>query len=419
MNDLTPSYEPETGQVILDGPLAGPAGEAELVPVAGVDLAFDRADGHLIRAIVESDHASASALLVRLFGPQAPGVLRAAARSGGVRPGTLTPEPGLGTALSRLARLDAARATSPVPSGSPWWAAEAAVLAEQAGLHARALGEARLAVRSFDARVLSGGEVAVPDEAARVALAAAGIVADQGVGDDADEGAVRRLRHNIVVVRQAGRPRAPGLDVAAEVEGLAKDCVRLPGLLWVLDPGFVPGGVFLPGLSPHSDLRIRHDSGADCVLAQATLVPGADPAAAERCQVRLVDPVLRRILARARFTAGRAGAQAKLHLPFPLDELGQAWVEVVDRGDRPVRGPRVYRIRRALRWADAALRAERAPAGIAPRTDVADWVAFAATAWERCRRDWEAAGDSDRAAAVLTPRVPLPDAAYLAEVLGE
>jgi hypothetical protein len=408
MNDLTPSYEPETGQVIVDGRPAGPAGEAGLVPVAGVDLAFDRSDGCLIRASVESDDASVTTLLTRLFGPQAPAVLQDVAAQARVRPSALTPEPGLCTALSRLARLDAARATSPVPGSSPWWAAEAAVLAERAGMHPRALAEAHRAVRA-----LGGGPVAVPGEVARVALAAADIAADD------DEDAVLRLRESIIVASRPDQPRTLGLNVAAEVEGLAKDCVRLPGLQWALDPGLVPDGLFRPGLSPHSDLRIRHDSSGDCVTVQATLVPGADATAVGRCQARLVDPAVRRVLARAGFEQAGSRVKANLHLPFSLDELGETWVEVVGRGDRPVRSSRAHRIRRALRWADAALRAERAPAGIAPQSATADWAALAAAAWERCRRDWEAAGDPDRAAAVLTPRVPLPDASYLAEVLGE
>ena len=49
MNDLTPHYEPETGQVFLDGPPTGAAGEAPLVPAPGLDLAFDRANGRLSR----------------------------------------------------------------------------------------------------------------------------------------------------------------------------------------------------------------------------------------------------------------------------------------------------------------------------------------------------------------------------------
>jgi len=407
MNDLTPSYEPETGQVILDGPPAGPAGEAELMPVEGVDLAFDRAHGHLIRAIVDGDGASVTTLVTRLFGPQAPDRLRDVAERARAEPSPLTPQPRLCAALSRLARLDAARVTSSVPGSSPWWAAEAAVLAEQAGMRARARAEARRAVRGLD-----GGQVAVPHEAARMALAAADLVADEC------DGAVARLRQNIVV-SPAARPRGPGLDVAAEVEGLSKDCVRLPGLQWTLDLGLVPDGLFRPGLSPHSDLRICRDSGGNWVTVQATLAPGADPEAVARCQVRLVDPAVRRVLVRASLAQAGSTVQAKLQLPHPLDELSETWVEVVDRGDKPVPGTKVHRIRRALRWADAALRAERAPAGIAPGTVAADWVALAGAAWERCRRDWEAAGDPGRAAAVLAPQAPLPDAAYLAEILGE
>ena len=37
MSDLTPSYEPEAGQVILEGLPAGAGGEARLVPVAGLE----------------------------------------------------------------------------------------------------------------------------------------------------------------------------------------------------------------------------------------------------------------------------------------------------------------------------------------------------------------------------------------------
>ena len=52
----------------------------------------------------------------------------------------------------------------------------------------------------------------------------------------------------------------------------------------------------------------------------------------------------------------------------------------------PVRSAKGHRIRRALRWADAALRAERAPAGLAPHSAPEDWAALAAVAWEQCRR---------------------------------
>ncbi len=406
MNDLTPAYEAESGQVILEGRPAGPAGEAGLVPVAGVDLAFDRADGHLVRAVVDADDAPTPALLARLFGSRAAGLLRTSAAAPGRRP--FSPEPELAAALSRLARLDAARANSPVPVSSPWWAAEAAVLAEQAGMPARAAAEAGRAVQALDR-----GRLVLPAQAARTALAAADIAASQ------EPETARRVRENVVIGERARRPGLPGLDAAAEVERWEKDRVRLPGLHWVLDPRMAPGRLFRPGLSPHSDLLVWHDGGAGCLVVQPTPVRGAACAAARRCQVRLVDPDVRRILGLAHLEQAGTGVRAELRLSFPVDEFGEIWIEVLQGPPPPVSGRKAHLIRRALRWADAALRAERAPAGLAARSTAGDWAALAALAWEQCRHDWAAAGDPSRAAAVPGPTAPLPGPACLAEVLGE
>lgn len=406
-DDLTPTYEALAGQVILDGRPAGLAGEAVLVPVKGVELAFDLADGHLVRAIVADDHGPAAALLIRLFGPATLDMVRAATESAGRVAGKLAPEAKLSGALSRLARLDAARATSPVPASSPWWAVEAGVLAERAGLHDRALAEARRGIHA-----LVGGLVAVPPEAARVALAAADILPED------DRGAVDRLRNSILEVSDPCPPHGPGFDVAAEVKDLEKACPRLPGLHWVLDPGLAPVAPFRFGLSPRSDLLISHESSTGRLVVTAALAPGADRAAVGTWHARLVDPDRRRVLAIAGFGQARSQAQAEFRRPYPLDELNGYWVEVTDCGDRPVLGTRTHRARRALRWADAALRAERVPVGLAPGSASSDWAGLAAAAWDRCRRDWAAAGDSRRAAAGLTPRVPPPGPACLAEVLG-
>ena len=303
----------------------------------------------------------------------------------------LSPEPGITATLSSLARLDAARATSPIPPGSPWWAAEAAELAERAGLHARARTEAAIAGADPSGSRLAG----------------------------------------------------PMLDVAAEVASLEKDRVRLAGLQWMLDPDLVPGGLFRPGLSPYSDLVVCHDGATGRVIVEALLAPGADTDALSRCLARLVDPSVRRTLAQAVFTETPSGARAELRLPFPLDEVHESWIEVVQDKHWPVLSAKGHLTRRALRWADAALRAERAPAGLAPESTHDDWAALAAAAWERCRHDWEAAGDADRAylaavrqavldgkARTCVPQPPSPTAAeiarhapiegpgYLAEALG-
>ena len=442
MNDLEPSFELETGQVILEGLPAGVAGEATLAPVPGVNLAFDRADGHLSRVVVDTDPAGGeitfgeqvAALLSRLFGLE---VLAFASRSGEER--ALSPEPKLGLALSRLARLDAARVTSPVACHSPWWAAEAADLAERAGLPTRARTEARRAVCGL-AKALTTH--ALPDEAYRTALAVASIVAVD------DEEVASQLRESIAATRP-GIPRLPGrpgFDVAEEVKGLEEDQVQVPRLHWVLDPGVVPEGLFRPGLSPISDLSIRHKSGDGRIVVQAQLAPGAERCALDQCRARLVDPEVRRVLAQASFTRtkGQLGSQvrAELVLPFPLAEVNEPWVEVVAGESRPVRSARGHRIRRALRWADAGLRAERRPAGLAPESTGDDWAALATVVWERCRHDWESVGDEDKAflaacrLANIDHRTNLPKApsamaarlarlpqlegpSYLAELLGE
>jgi len=423
MTDLTPSIERETGQVILDGLSAGVAGEAPLIPVPGLDLAFDRADGRLVRVAVDLvdtagmdgpivDGTQAAAMLSKLFGAHAPTIINNPAGAP-----ALLPDPELTGMLSSLARLDAARATSPVPPGSPWWAAEAAELAERAGLPARARTEAHCALAKLLGQLDSKNKtIELPRAAARAALAVAALTA-------ADEpAAAARLRQAI-----GGLPKVPPplseFDVAAEAESLEKDRVRLGGLQWMLDPGLVPGGVFRPGLSPCSDLRVTHEGATGQVVVEAVLAPGTDCGQLGRCLARLVDPDVRRVLAQAAFTKTAPDrVRAELQLPFPLDELPEPWIEIVQDKLWPVRSVKGHRIRRALRWADAALRAERAPVGLAPHSAHEAWAALATTAWERCRRDWEAAGDDDRAGqAARRQTVPQPLAdgpAYLAEVLG-
>ena len=424
MNDLTPNVERETGQVILEGLPAGVAGEAPLIPVPGLDLAFDRADGRLCRVVFDTDGADGSisvgeqvaAMLIQLFGADAPSVISNPAGAH-----ALSPDPRLAVALSRLARLDAARATSPVPPSSPWWAAEAADLAEHAGLTARADTEAYRALAALPGQLDSIDTSVLPHQAVRAVLAVAALTAAH------DPTAATRLRE--AIGRRSGLPpgaSAPisGFDVAAEVESLEKDGVRLVGVQWMLDPGQVPEGLFRPGLSPYSDLTVRHERARGQVVVEAGLAPGADCGAVGRCLARLVDPDVRRVLAQATFTKiAEDRARAELRLPFSLDELPESWIDVVQDKLWPVRSGKGHRIRRALRWADAALRAERGPAGLAPHSAPEDWAALADAAWERCRRDWEGAGDADRASQAAARRLAAPHQncdgpAYLAEAIG-
>jgi hypothetical protein len=425
MNDLTPCFERETGQVILEGLSAGVAGEAPLIPVPGLDLAFDRADGHLCRMAVDTTGTDGSisvgeqmaAMLIQLFGAHAPSMVTNPAGAP-----AFSPDPELVCTLSSLARLDAARATSPVAPGSPWWAAEAAELAARAGLLARASAEAHYALAKLLGQLDSKYTTVLPEQAARATLTVVALVA-------ADEpAAAARLREAI-----GGRSGLPPVgprplsefDVAAEVESLEKDRLRLGGLQWMLDPDQVPEGLFRPGLSPYSDLSVGHKGADGQVVVEAVLTPGADCGALNRCLARLVDPDVRRVLAQAAFTKiAPDRVRAELQLPFPLDELPESWIEVVQDKLWPVRGAKARRIRRALRWADAALRAERAPAGLAPHSTHEDWTALVATAWDRCRHDWKGAGDADRAdqaarrQADVDRRPPTTGPSYVAETLG-
>ena len=216
---------------------------------------------------------------------------------------------------------------------------------------ADALAELPRQLENIDTSVL-------PEQAARAALAVAAItVADEPA-------AATRLREAIggrSGPRHAALSAIPEFDVAAELESLEKDRVRLVGLQWMLDPDLVPEGLFRTGLSPYSDLSVRHDGAEGKVVVEAVLAPDADCGALSRCLARLVDPEVRRILAQAAFRKTASDrVRAELQLPFPLDELPESWIEVVQDKLWLVRSAKGHRLRRALRWADAALRAERA-----------------------------------------------------------
>lgn len=456
MNDLTLTFERESGLVVLEGLPAGVAGEAPLVPVPDLNLAFDRADGRLCRALITTCESGGSTplseqvavMLARLFGAEAPGVVADAARSSSEtsqEARILSPRSGLAGTLSSLARLDAARATSPITPCSPWWAAEAAVLAERAGLTGRVRAEARRALVGILGELDRLDTAVLSEQAVHAAHRVAAINAAT------EPAAAGRLRETLgaVVGERSGRPRsrlvAPPpvtiLDVAAEVESLEKDLSQLIGLHWMLDPHWVPEGLFQAGLSPHSDLTVRSEDARARVTVEALVAPRTDCSALVGYQARLVDPSTRRILAQAGFTVAQSRVRAELQLESASDERSESWVEVGPDTPWPVRSAKVHRIRRALRWADAALRAERAPAALAPASLRGDWTALAAAAWERCCHDWAVAGDADHAylaarwqaaiapetcvppapsvtAAKIARQVPIDGPAYLAEILG-
>jgi len=352
-------------QITLRGRPTGAAGGATVAPRPGVELAFDRAGGWLSRVIVAArPHGGVMAAdketvtwIASVFGAATAETVRKVP-DGEIRCPPLRPRQETLSALSLLARLEAARVSSPVP-GSPLWVAEAADLATRAGL-------------PFPSLALSPPSVPVAS------------------------------------------PGNLGSTIPADVMRLLADGARRPCATAstrrpeaFLDLGFVPHEVFRPGLWPGLDLDVRvHGNGTPRIAVEAALLPGAMQRGLADCRVRLVDAGARRVLAVAALRAGSPSlAWAELPAPACLRGLarsGLAWVEVVGDRRRPVQGTRLRRMRRALRWADAALRAESRPNGLAPELTDEQWTGLASLAWDRCRANWEAAGDISRASLAAT-----------------
>src|SRR5258708_2227757 len=285
--ELLITSDDQTGQLILEGPPTGPAGGAILAAVPGLDLLFDQASGRLSRVIVDlappvgaavacgSHSRAAPQKLLRLFGASAASLMQIEGQS-------VSPDRALTEALSRLARFDAARATSPVSAASPLWAAEGAVLAVRAKLHGRARAEARAAVSGLAALVT---QEPLPGEI----LAAAMIVALLAQADEPEAAeAVRRgvghpfdgslsewlsvygsppglagVSRDPGLVRDAG-PGGPRLHPGPGHAGPPAEGSRqlrpappdIRGLRWGLDLTLLPAGLVLPGLTPDTDMIV-------------------------------------------------------------------------------------------------------------------------------------------------------------------
>ena len=233
------SVDWDAAQITLEGPPAGPGGGASLIPVPGVELVFDRAEGRLSQVVVEAGEPFGPvvpgepvlAYLGRLLGDRVAAALRQAPY-GTVPPVMPRPHPTVIAALSRLAGLESARRTTPVPC-SPLWTMEAADLARQG--------------------------------------------------------------------RCAFRSRPYGTAPSVRPRGRRPACRGRPGqqsLSGWLDPALVPPGVFRYGLSPDSDLDIRvHDDEDPLITVETRLARGVGWSALASCRVRLVDSDARRILA--------------------------------------------------------------------------------------------------------------------------
>lgn len=384
---VTLGWDEDAGQVTLDASPEGPAGGAALNVAEGVELIFDCASGELSRVLIDTGRPggpaalsqSAAAALKNLFGARACTAVRLAFRKDG-DPLPIRPEPVILAALSRLARLDAARLTSPV-TGSPLWSVEAAQLAARAGLSARMTAEAHRA-----AAALEWADDVPPEVLAAAATAVADLV------EAAEPELARRLRDAVALASgatAASRKRGRSLrlpDAGMEAGQRGGD---LEQLHWGLDPRLIPAGIFQHALWPDAELTVRPERSR--LIVEARLAPGADLGALARCHARLVDPANRTDLATASFRdLGDSRVRAEIRKRRPPQE---AWVEIVDDASRPVHSAKLRHMRRAMRWADAALSAGRQTFRLAD----AEWTRLAAVAWGRCAEEWVAAGDRDRA----------------------
>ena len=385
---VTVNWDEDVSQVTLEGLPEGPAGGASLSPADGVELIFDCADGQLARVFVAVGETGsppaigepAATMLTRLFGARVTEAVQQAAHLHG-DPLAIWGEPGTLAAMSRLARLDAARLTSSMPE-SPLWSVEAAQLATQADLSARMAAEARRAVSQL---------ASAADLTSRVLAAAADAVAELVAG--AERELASQLQDAVVAARSAEpasgyrkHAKPPDLPDAVPDDGLGGDIEQLH---WSLDPRLVPAGLFQHTLWPDAELTVREERSR--LGVEARLAPGADRRALAACRARLVDPVDRRVLGVASFRdLGDSRVRAEIRRRRPAQE---AWVEIVDDAARPVFSSKLHHIRRAMRWADAALGAGRQRFGLAD----AGWTRLSGEAWSRSAEEWTAAGDHDRA----------------------
>jgi hypothetical protein len=400
----------DAGLLMLTGTSAGPAGGAILTPAPGLDLLFDRRSGRLCRLTIDLPDADRGRrdhepgwqhILVRLFGVATARAIQRARRAAP----EVVPEPAVLAALSRLALFDAARATSPVPATSPLWPAEAALLAEQAGLRERAQTEAARAAADLT-RLL-----------ARMPLpgALAPVVAGTSRLASTSQPEVSRILRDEVKWFD-GSLAAWLAEYGSAIPDLLEAGAPGPAGHWALDLASLPAGLLTPGLTPDADMVSPVDC-ADVLVIEGRLAPGADLEALSRCRVRLVDPEDRRIIAQAPLAPDGLMVRACLPVRGSRPEPSRAWLEVVAADDAPVRSAALRTVRLALRWADAALRAERRPPGLAGGLSDDGWARLADQSWEQCRRYWESAGDHERARQFEDLNCS-PRSGYLAETVG-
>jgi len=387
---LRGSWDPQIGAVVLTGEASGPAGVVDVEPVAGVVVSFDATTLAPCELLIEDKEdgdlgrldLGVAGVCERLLG--AKGFERLRKGLGNHRTVvdvSLSGERELWVGLARLARAAAVQVTDPVSPASPLWEAEEALLAHEAGLESLARRHAGRAVERL-AGFVSRAPDALGDTRVREALE----VVSGLVGPAAPEASAA------LVDALAGKLLDPGqLEPRAERAPWPAGQGGAPAL--VLDATLLPERTFLFGADPSQDAVIEEAEGSLSVWIR--LHPWARRSVVESCRLRLVDRRRHEVLAEQPLT--RVGSLAHASLALEPAPFGEMDLEIVEDGHVPVAGTSLARRRAALRYGDAALRAERRPTPLHPTWSASDWASEAARLWRESAAAWDDAGEEERA----------------------
>jgi len=383
---LYASWQEALGSITLTGAPSGPGGTTEVSPTPGLTVMFDACSGGLCGLLIEVKNGpglselepDAETILEGVLGGVGLGSLRDHLDDSGEPVAvTLDGDAELVGSLARLALALDAQHTDPVDPASPLWDAEQALLSERCGLrtlaktHAGRAAERLVGLVAFEPQLLSG-----------VSRLAVRTVADlcQPVLPEASKILTDALDGHGVPGSYSGYP-------IERAQLRANQAKTHPPI--VIDPSLVPPRTFLLAEDPLDDieLSIEHDT----VSVRIRLEAWARRSVVEGCVLRQVDRRSRNVLAEAPLV--RAGRLARGELRLTRRPPDGADLEVVAGPDEPVGSTRMASRRRALRFADAALRAQRHPSALHPEWDEARWSELAATFWQQSAAAWRDAGD--------------------------
>jgi hypothetical protein len=191
---------------------------------------------------------------------------------------------------------------------------------------------------------------------------------------------LRRIEQDTLVLRSG-----EGFLVDGDWQVEDGPSVAVPALL---DLATLPTGLFRAAEDPNADLEL--EATGDGVMVTVKLVRGTSLSGDDGFVARLVDASEHRVLAQGALSGSAGLARATLNLTMSREHPDRdLWVEVVRGTNERVEGALWHEERKALRWGQAALRAER--------LRLEGWRLAAAGNWARCGDAWALAEDDERA----------------------